>query len=234
MRLFTWLILLSVFLAGCQTTTQQQEKEQTGGKNMTEQQDILIQAVENNNLQQVESILKDASYPIDATNEKKESALLIATHHNYVEVAKRLIDAGADVNQQDAIQDSPYLYAGAQGKNEILTYIIANSNPDQQVYNRFGGNTIIPASEKGHLETVKILLKDGKVDINHQNNFDYTALIEAVALTDGSKVYQDIVQVLLDNGADKDLKDASGKTALDYAKNLGYSEMVDLLEGPSS
>lgn len=190
----------------------------------------LIQAVENNAVGKVESILQDSSYPINETNDKGESPLLIATHKNFIDVAKRLIDAGADINQQDHIQDSPYLYAGAQGKTEILKYMIVHAEPNHSVVNRYGGNALIPAAEKGHLENVKVLLQDGKADIDHQNNYGYTALIEAVALTDGSALYQEIVQELLKYSANKELRDNRGKTALDYAKEMGYTEMVQLLE----
>ncbi|MEK5107989.1 ankyrin repeat domain-containing protein [Cytobacillus sp. FSL K6-0129] len=197
---------------------------------MTHQSGELLQAVEANNLEKVQDILKDTSYLINETNEKGETPLLIATHKNYIEIAKALINEGADVNKQDVLQDSAYLYAGAQGKTEILAYIIENAKPDHQVYNRYGGNALIPAAEKGHLPNVKLLLADGNVDINHQNNFGYTALIEAVALTDGSEVYQQIVQELLVYNANKELRDDNGMTALDYAKDRGYTEMIELLE----
>lgn len=190
----------------------------------------LIKAVNKNDLEQVQKILLDKTYDINETNDNDETPLLIATHNNQVEIAKELILAGADVNQQDSIQDSPYLYAGAQGKTEILSLILENSEPDQKVYNRFGGNTIIPAAEKGYLDNVKLLLEDGKVDIDHQNNFGYTALIEAVALTDGSQLYLEIVKELLDHGADRTLRDSSGKNAADYARQLGYHEILKELE----
>ena len=197
---------------------------------MAQRSGDLLQAVEANNLEKVQDILKDSSYPINETNEHDETPLLMATHKNYIEIAKALIDAGADVNQQDRLQDSPYLYAGAQGKTEILAYILEKATPDHQVYNRYGGNALIPAAEKGHLANVKLLLADGKADIDHQNNFGYTALIEAVALTDGSQLYQQIVQELLAYNANKELRDNNGMTALDYAKEKGYTKMVELLE----
>lgn len=107
---------------------------------------------------------------------------MIAVHHNMIDIAKILVDHGANINLQDHIQDSSYLYAGAQGKTEILAYMLENSEPDQSIVNRFGGNALIPAAEKGHLANVKLLLTDGRVDIDHQNHYGYTALIEAVAL----------------------------------------------------
>ncbi|WP_462258578.1 hypothetical protein [Vagococcus teuberi] len=45
-----------------------------------------------------------------------------------------------------------------------------HATSNQIVYNRFGGNVIISVAEKGHLENVKLLLKYGKMEINHQND----------------------------------------------------------------
>lgn len=125
-----------------------------------------------------------------------------------VEKAKLLVDVEADVNKQDNIQ----------GKTDILAYILENSTLNQEIYNPIWRKCCYPAAEKGHLENVKLLIEDGKVEINHQNNSGYTVLIEAVALRDGSKVYQDIVAELLKARADKSLRDYSGRTAEDYAK----------------
>ncbi|OJG27501.1 ankyrin repeat-containing protein [Enterococcus caccae] len=217
------------------SSTSQTNESGTVSTNSTQQVNqtfpagTLIQAVTDNDFEKVKTILQDKHYPIDEVNAKGESPLLISTHENFIEIAKQLIDAGADINLQDHISDSPYLYAGAQGKTEILAYMLEKQVPDQQKVNRFGGNALIPAAEKGHLENVKLLLKDGRVAIDHQNNYGYTALIEAVALRDGSEIYQQIVKVLLEGGADKTLKDNTGRTAEDYARSLGYSEMLHTL-----
>lgn len=212
-----WIVLIAVcFLVACQ--------QQKGDNTMS-----LIEAVEQQNEQQVQELLAQST-EVDIQNDKGETPLLIATHQNNVAIAKALIDAGADINKQDAIQDSPYLYAGAQGKTKILAYMLAHREPDQTVVNRYGGNALIPAAEKGHLENVKQLLEDGRADINHQNNFGYTALIEAVALTDGSPLYQDIVAELLKHDANTELRDNNDKTALDYAKEKGYTEIEAMLK----
>lgn len=189
----------------------------------------LLQAVTTGDLNETTKILSSDHYNINEVNEKAETALMIAVHNNQIDIAKQLIDAGADVNSQDTLQDSPYLYAGAEGRTEILAYILAHATPDQSIVNRFGGNALIPAAEKGHLENVKLLSADKRVNINHQNNYGYTALIEAIALRDGSQVYQDIVAELLRNGADPTIVDNYGKSAIDYAHQLGYQNISNLL-----
>ncbi|WP_416238660.1 ankyrin repeat domain-containing protein, partial [Raoultella planticola] len=108
--------------------------------------------------------------------------------------------------------DSPYLYAGARGLQEILALTLAHG-ADLNSINRYGGTALIPAAERGHVATVKTLI-DAGVDVNHVNRLGWTALIEAIILGDGSQKYADIVTLLIDGGADVNLADGSGRTPL--------------------
>lgn len=187
----------------------------------------LVQAVElNDHTALVQAIANGAE--IDARNSEGQTALLVAVWANDIEAARLLIAAGADVNDKDALQDSRYLVAGAHGRNEILTMILQNG-ADLGSVNRFGGTAIIPAAEKGHPETVSLLIAAG-VDVNHVNDLGWTALMEAVVLSDGGPLHQDIVKRLLEGGADRSIPDKDGVTALEHAKQRGFTEMVALLE----
>lgn len=139
-----------------------------------------------------------------------------------------LTEAGADVNAKDNIQDTPYLYAGAEGRTEILKLLLA-AGANLKDTNRFGGTALIPAAEKGHPENVRLLLAAG-VDPNHVNGLGWTALLEAVILTDGGPVYQEIVADLIKGGADVNLADGDGVTPLAHARARGYGEIAKLLE----
>ncbi|KJF24540.1 MULTISPECIES: ankyrin repeat domain-containing protein [unclassified Rhodococcus (in: high G+C Gram-positive bacteria)] len=63
--------------------------------------------------------------PAQSTPES-ERALIAATKSNDVEAATALILAGADVNAKDSIQDSAFLYAGAEGLNQILALTLSH------------------------------------------------------------------------------------------------------------
>ncbi|MGC3051183.1 ankyrin repeat domain-containing protein, partial [Enterococcus faecalis] len=91
-----------------------------------------------------------------------------ADHNNVFEFAKALIVRGAVINLQKSISDSPYLNAGAQGRTEILAYMLKNATPDLTKHIRYGGNALIPAAEKGHIDNEKLLLEDGPEDIDFQ------------------------------------------------------------------
>ena len=76
----------------------------------------LIEAAQKGDLAAVERLLARGA-DIDARDGRGRTALLAATHGNHVAVARALIAAGADVNAKDSIEDSPYLYAGAEGRS---------------------------------------------------------------------------------------------------------------------
>jgi len=52
------------------------------------------------------------------------------------------------------------------------------------------------------------------VDVNHINNLGWTALLEAIVLSDGGLRHQQIVQLLLDHDADMTIADKDGVTPL--------------------
>ena len=105
------------------------------------------------------------SAKLEARDAEGRTALLRATRANNIEAAKELIEAGADVNAKDAIQDTPFLYAGAEGRLEILRLTLA-AGANLKDTNRYGGTALIPACHHGHPETVRELLKTSIV-IDH-------------------------------------------------------------------
>ena len=84
---------------------------------------------------------------------------------------------------------------------------------DYAMRNRYGGNALIPACERGHVDTVRLLLDRSKIDVNHINNLGWTALLEAVILSDGGPRHIEIVRLLLAAGADPNIADNDGVVA---------------------
>lgn len=143
-------------------------------------------------------------------------------------IARALIDAGADVNAKDAIQDSAFLYAGAEGFDEILKMTI-DAGADVTSTNRYGGTALIPASEHGHVSTVKILIAAG-VPVGHVNDLGWTAMHEAIVLNDGGPAQVETVRLLLEAGADPDITDREGRTSRELALEHGHDEIVAVID----
>ena len=170
-----------------------------------------------------------AGAALDGQDERGRTAVMAATHGNRVETVRALIAAGADINLRDRRSDNPFLYAGAEGLLEILQLTIA-AQADTRLTNRFGGTALIPAADRGHVEIVAELLTRTDVDVNHINNLGWTALLEAIILSDGGVRHQQIVQLLVDHGADVTIADFEGVTPLAHAQQRGFAEIAAILQ----
>ncbi|MFJ6537281.1 ankyrin repeat domain-containing protein [Paenarthrobacter sp. NPDC091711] len=153
--------------------------------------------------------------------------LILAAKANDPARVRELIAAGGNVNAKDDIQDSAFLYAGAEGFNEVLQLTLS-AGADVRSINRYGGTALIPASEHGHTETVGILIAAG-VPVDHVNNLGWTAMQEAILLNNGGPKQQDVVRQLLAAGANPDIRDPQGRTALQNAERLGFTEIAALI-----
>ncbi|MGG6381526.1 ankyrin repeat domain-containing protein [Paenarthrobacter sp. NEAU-H11] len=153
--------------------------------------------------------------------------LVTAAKANDVPLVRELTRRGGNVNAKDGLQDSAFLYAGAEGFNEVLGLTLA-AGADVASTNRYGGTALIPASEHGHVDTVRILI-DAGVPVNHVNNLGWTAMQEAILLNSGGPRQQEVVRLLLAAGADPEIRDPEGRTALQNAERLGFTEVANLL-----
>ena len=169
-----------------------------------------------------------AGADINARDEQGRTPVMAATHGNHVDTVAALIAAGAGINIRDDLWDNPFLYAGAEGLAEILQLAI-EAGADTTLTNRYGGTALIPAAERGHIEIVKTLLTQSDVDVNHVNNLGWTALMEAIVLGVGGDTHQQIVQLLVDHGADISIPDNEGVTPFAHAQSRGYTEIAKIL-----
>ena len=173
--------------------------------------------------------LMTAGAALDSRDGDGRTAVMAATAARQADAVRVLLDAGADVDIRDERLDNPFLYAGAEGLLDILR--LANeAGADPAITNRFGGIALIPAAERGHVEVVRYLLAESDVDVDHVNNLGWTALLEAIILSDGGPAHQEIVALLIEAGADVNLADGDDVRPLAHARSRGYEEIAALLE----
>jgi ankyrin repeat protein len=190
--------------------------------------DRLLAAAGSGDLAALSTALVDGADP-SARDAAGTPALMLATRANRADVVRALIEAEADVDAQDPTLANPFLYAGAEGLLDILT--LANeAGADPALTNRYGGVALIPASERGHVEIVRYLLSETDTDVDHVNKLGWTAMLEAILLSDGGPRHQEIVRLLIDNGADVDLADGDGVRPLAHARARGQAAIVAMLE----
>lgn len=165
---------------------------------------------------------------VDARDEELRTPLLLAALGDHVEAARLLVAAGADPDAQDRREDSPWLVTGVTGSVAML-HVLLPAGPDLTLRNRFGGVSLIPAAERGHVAYVREVLRLTDIDVDHVNRLGWTALLEAVILGDGGRAHQEIVELLLGAGASPQLPDGDGVTALAHAERRGFTELAALL-----
>jgi hypothetical protein len=164
---------------------------------------------------------------LETRDERGRTPLLLAVTKDRLAVARLLVYLGADPDALDDQHDTPWLVTGVTGSVDMLEVLLP-ARPDLAIRNRFGGTSLIPASERGHVGYVRRVVRTD-IDVNHINNLGWTALLEAVILGDGSKRYQQIVMILLDAGADASIADRQGVTALQHAERRGQREVARIL-----
>jgi len=188
----------------------------------------LIAAAESGNVSRIAELLKSGAN-VDAQDERGRTPVMAATYGRRAKAVEALLKAGADVNRRDQMLNNPFLYAGAEGMLDILKLAHA-AGADPRITNRYGGTALIPAAERGHVEVVDWLLANTKVEVDHVNRLGWTALLEAIVLSDGGPRHQRIVAALIGQGADVNIADREGRTPLYHARQRGFTKIQALLE----
>jgi ankyrin repeat protein len=119
-----------------------------------------------------------AGADIETRDERGRTPLLIAVTRDHVDLARLLVDLGADADALDDRHDTPWLVTGVTGSVAMLETLLP-ARPDLTIRNRYGGISVIPASERGHVDYVRRVVQTD-IDVNHVNDLGWTALLEAV------------------------------------------------------
>ncbi|MFI6287965.1 ankyrin repeat domain-containing protein [Streptomyces sp. NPDC051018] len=187
----------------------------------------LLEAARGGDAEGVAAALREGA-EIEARDERLRTPLLLASLGDHVEAARVLVAAGADPDAQDDRADSAWLVTGVTGSVAMMRALLP-ARPDTALRNRFGGVSVIPASERGHVAYVRAVLNETDIDVDHVNDLGWTALLEAVILGDGGRDHRQIVETLLAAGATPTIRDKDGLTALDHAERRGFEEIAALL-----
>lgn len=150
-------------------------------------------------------------------------ALIEASEGGFIDIAKFLIEAGADVNTIGYNDDTALLSATSLRRTNIIELLI---DAGADINAQDDSDTVLSnAASRGYTDIVEILIKLG-VNLNTQHGYDNnTSLMEA-----SMRGYTKTVEQLLKGGADFTISNKEGKTALQYAIGGGHEEIVTLLK----
>ncbi|MBK3619733.1 ankyrin repeat domain-containing protein, partial [Streptomyces sp. MBT98] len=145
--------------------------------------------------------------------------LLTAARTGDTDRVRTAIEGRARVDVRDEELRTPLLLAA-------MLHVLLPAGPDLTLCNRFGGVSLIPASERGHVAYVREVLRVTDIDVDHVNRLGWTALLEAVILGEGGLAHRQVVELLLAAGASPDLPDGDGVTPLAHAERRGFAELA--------
>ena len=163
-----------------------------------------------------------AQAPVQLTPE--EQTLMEAAYVGELDTVRRLVADGTSVDAIDAERRTPLMFASFNGHFPVVEFLLdAGAAIDAKDGN--GRTALMYASSGPFAETVELLLQQG-AGVNVQGTLEgFTPLMTAAA-----EGLLDIVRLLLVHGADRNLEDQDGDTALSFAKRNGHTEVVELLE----
>ncbi|MGB3377126.1 MAG: ankyrin repeat domain-containing protein, partial [Microbacterium sp.] len=165
----------------------------------------------------------------DAVDREEATAVLRAARGGHLDVVRALIAEGVDIDAQDQTCFNPFIHGCIFDDLELVKTMV-EAGTDLTRLTRMGGNGLTPAAEKGHLEIVRYLLENTRINVNHTNNLGWTALIETIILGDGGPVRQQTVELLLAHGAKPGMTDEWGVPPVELARQHGFEEIVAILE----
>jgi len=169
-------------------------------------------------------LLLDAGAHVNSPN---GWALQTAAAEGHIDIVRELLDRKANVDEcvvNDEFSDGTALQAACEAGHSEIVRMLLEHKADPNL-GPPGTYPIIAATEKGEHDIVEQLVKAGAdVNVTGGNGFSSNPLINAA-----SYMAQESIQLLLDAGADLELPDEDGDTALIAASSRPDVDCVRFL-----
>lgn len=150
------------------------------------------------------------------------SLLYYVCMHGHRDLAEFLIQKGADVNSKDW-GDTPSHYAVWGGHVDVLELLLAHG-ADASAKDSAAWSLLHYAAGSGSTDMTRLLLNKG-ADVNAKENEGGQTPLHRAA----EEGHTTAAELLIANGADVNAKDNQGRTPLSLAKEKGHKEIVELL-----
>mmetsp|Transcript_21346 Transcript_21346/g.34421 ORF Transcript_21346/g.34421 Transcript_21346/m.34421 type:complete len:249 (-) Transcript_21346:515-1261(-) len=126
--------------------------------------DDLIDAVKDENVDKVKSLLEKKCPPDVADEDQGMTALMWAASLDNIEIGKTLIEAKASVNVKAENDSTPLVAAASTGSCKMLSLLL-EKYANIQAHGPMLGTPLMWAAAENHTEAMKLLI-EGKANIN--------------------------------------------------------------------
>ncbi len=170
----------------------------------------------------------DIAPPLKYKNKAGETILITTVKSNYQDVAKKLIDAGANVDDQTINGDTALHWSARKGFYEMSSMLLDNG-ASLSILNRYNMTPFEIASENStSFEFVMLFLKGG--EDGDDSGFQFKRRSEKGLLCACQYGRLKTVQQLIDKiRVDRQCSDSDGNTCLHLATQFGHDDVVKLL-----
>ncbi|XP_054379020.2 fibronectin type 3 and ankyrin repeat domains protein 1 isoform X12 [Pongo abelii] len=184
----------------------------------------LHQAVSVNDEDLLVRILQGGHVKVDVPNKFGFTALMVAAQKGYTRLVKILVSNGTDVNLKNGSGKDSLMLACYAGHLDVVKYLRRHGASWQA--RDLGGCTALHwAADGGHCSVIEWMIKDGcEVDVVDTGS-GWTPLMRVSAVSGSQRV----ASLLIDAGANVNVKDRNGKTPLMVAVLNNHEELVQLL-----
>ena len=194
------------------------------GANLEEVNDegytALMEAAREGHEKVVQVLLQHEADVNQQTEETQETALTLACCAGFIDVAKLLINAGADIEKGAS---TPLMEAAQEGYETLVEYLIASGAKVTNVANN-GDTALDLAAENGHTKICQALLAAG-AKLEHRSEGGRTPLMRAAR-----QGHEHTVDFLIKAGADVNLYSENNEhTVLSFACQNGQLSVVQRL-----
>jgi cytohesin len=142
----------------------------------------------------------------------------------HMDLARFLLEQGADMSAKDNYGRTPLHRALARGHMDLARFLV-EQGADVSAKDEDGSTPLHSASERGHVDVVRILVGQG-ADVSAKNEYGSTPLHRA-----SEWGHVDVVRFLVGQGAEVSAKVEYGSTPLHLASERGHVDVVRILVG---
>ena len=147
---------------------------------------------------------------VTVADEYDKTALHWAAEKDHVEIARMLLDAGADIEAKTNWGDTSLQWAATMGSSKVADLLLGRGAQ---------GFTLLVAAALGKLSDVKTMI-DSSTE---------PSVVSQSLYASARNGHTEVVKYLLDHGAAIDTKGFFGGTGLHWAAINGHRETVELL-----
>lgn len=176
-----------------------------------------------------------------------QQALVCAAQFGRLEAVRLLLDRGIEVNAGPIDGITAVHEASFMGKAEVVRFLLERGADPSLRERRFGSSAFGWAMHANREEVRDLLLQRMSLDIIDAVDFNYPDRVRELLDGDPNLVHGPqsdglplriaaatgrlgLTRLLLERGADPQARNASGASAIDYARQNGHAAVVGLLE----